>query len=812
MATPCLGLALPGANLGEERGENGYVQTGITWYTNNRAIVALFRALCCWWYVMPTDYSLNSRVLVHIARPIPPGLLGHLEDGQRAIIRSREISWDKLVSPQEYVGQTREAIVVGFNRSYDELELSLRLALYDPWQGIEDRYPPGIEVKGQVVGLTEKGAFVELEAGVEGFLPAAEFSPSRPQALPGGLWVRDHVRAVVTHVEPERRRLRLSIQALLTRREARFRRQLWGAHQPAESGVATLAERLPTQIRLQLLRLNADSELPAPEPVLQALVIEDDAAYGAGLRGLLQRNGCQVTRTTDGITGMVMVCDQDRPFDLILVDWNLPGLKGHDIVRQLQQEGCPSRFVVVLEPAPLDGCPEIWEELRDSGVDVLSKADTDECTAKLISILGELRSDENPPRPARVRYFPETKPLTRGEEPLPAATQEALLESRQPENMAKVLARLKREVRATTVALLRFEPGSRRLSVSCLAGEPFFADRLSPELIHSPLKDVLLEGKQVSAFVPSAPSRFDRLLELSAFEGFVGIPLLGLDAASFGLFLLRKKGGFSRQQCQKARLTGELVARILEQDRLIRVLETWQAQNLIGQISSSMIHEVTNKLGGLGYQLDVLRDGLSELARWPEKAADATFLRQFEQAIDEISSAHQQAMALRDRYLRVTAQDEPQLVDLVEVAEDALCALRPEAQQRNIVLDLRGAKELPPVRARPGQLLQIFVNLLLNAIQQMAGLGRQGNLYIELSCLPAGSCPLQVRFVDQGPGIHRRLWERVFDLGFTTKEKGAGMGLTISRQVAQDLGGTLRVEESHMLWGTTFLLELPKGA
>ena len=116
------------------------------------------------------------------------------------------------------------------------------------------------------------------------------------------------------------------------------------------------------------------------------------------------------------------------------------------------------------------------------------------------------------------------------------------------------------------------------------------------------------------------------------------------------------------------------------------------------------------------------------------------------------------------------------------------------------------------MQARPSQLRQIFLNVMLNAIQQMAILGRQGNLIIEISYVPRASPPLKVRFTDEGPGIHAQLWERIFDFGFTTKKGGAGLGLTISRQIVTSLGGKLQVEESHMLWGTTFLLELPKGA
>jgi signal transduction histidine kinase len=305
---------------------------------------------------------------------------------------------------------------------------------------------------------------------------------------------------------------------------------------------------------------------------------------------------------------------------------------------------------------------------------------------------------------------------------------------------------------------------------------------------------------------------FKRLLDLLPFQGFLGIPVPTVDSARYGLILLKERGSFGRRQRQEARLATYLIAGVLQERRLTQVLQPWQAQNLIGQLLSSVIHEVTNKLGGLEYQIEALQEGLRELSRWPEKAEDATFLRGLEQAVERIADAQLEASRLRDQYLSVTANDEPQLVDLKAMAGEMTRLLRAQAQQQNVFLVLKSPKGLPPVRARPSQLRQIFLNVMLNAIQQMAILGRQGNLIIEISYVPGASPPLKVRFTDEGPGIHTLLWERIFDFGFTTKKGGAGLGLTISRQIVTSLGGKLQVEESHVLWGTTFLLELPKGA
>jgi signal transduction histidine kinase/predicted RNA-binding protein with RPS1 domain len=761
---------------------------------------------------MLTDYPINSQVSVHITRFIPSGLLGQVEDGPRAIIRNRELAWGEPLPPKDYVGQTREAVVIGFNPAYRELELSLRLVDRDPWKEVASKYVPGSEVQGRVVGLTENGTFVELEPGVEGFLPVNELALDPKERIQDWLWIHDHVKALITRVNPHRRRLSLGLKDLLTRRDVRIRRQLWASHEETSSSRTTLAEFLPTETRLQLLRLDSAEEPLAPGPRLQVLIIEDDEAYGAGLGSLLQRNGCEVTLAEDGMTGLAHACTQSNPFDLILLDWNLPGLKGHEVVQQFQQESCPSRLVMVLEPAPLREHPEIWEVLRDSGVDVFSKVDVEGLKVGLISILRELRQDRSRSEELRRRHFPEIIVSSPRQQGSSLATEASLLLLNQGEGLQAILTQVCQGTQATSVMLMCLDPGRRRLVMEACVGKPFPLEQAPPDLIHSPLNNVLQKGEEVWEKITTKSSRFKRLLDLLPFQGFLGIPLPSVESSRYGLILLKERGSFGHRHYQEARLAAYLIAGVLQERRLTKTLQPWQAQNLVAQLWSSIVHEVNNKLGGIQLLADDLRERLGELARWPEKAEDATFLREIEQAVERIADAQKQASELRDRYLGLIATDEPQLVDLKVLIEEMIFALRGEAQQHNVSLVSELPSVLPPVRAQPSQLRQIFMNLMLNAIQQMAFLQRYGNLMIEVSHLPKAPLPLQVRFIDEGPGIHTQLCEHIFDFGFTTRKGGAGLGLTISRQAAASLGGKLQVEKSYMLWGTTFLLELPKGA
>ena len=761
--------------------------------------------------LMLSRYPINSRVSVHITRSIPSGLLGRLEDGTRAIIRNREIGWEGPPPPDGHVGQTRPAVVVGYNPAYDELELSLRLTEQDPWQSVPTRYQRQTEVQGTVIGLIGGAAFVEIEPGVEGFLPVSELPVESDARIEDWLWPGDHVKALITEADPARRRLRLSVRSLLARREVQYRRRLWASCPEGGSSDVALGELLPAEIRKRLLRTEALTTEPSYEDWLEVLIIEDDDAYARGLESLLRQNRCRVTRASDGLAGLAVALAPGQRFDLVIVDWNLPACNGAQVLRRLIETRCPSHLTMVLNPVSPKQGSEIREMLLDSDVDVFSKADAEGCKSGLISIIRDLRSGEFHRAPVR-RYT--ALDLVASPQPCsPSVTGSAstCAEGSQPESLGTALMELQRDTQASTVALLRLDPGRSRLELEACAGLAIPIDKATPDLIHSPLSDVLLKGEEVCALTTHGSLRFKRLLSLARFEGFLGTPVLATDSSRYGLLLLRQEGAFgSRERHLARRAACAIAARLLER-RLMGALQPWQAQNLAGQLASAALHEINNKLGGLYFQVEGLQNRVRELIRWPERAGDAAFLSELEETADRIVAAQREVGRLRDRYLGLTAYDDPQPVDLRTLVEDVIGLLRSQAQNGNVVLEVHCAKGLPPVYARPSRLRQLVLNLLLNAMQQMMQLGREGTVRVEIAYHPQAPLPLRLRVIDEGPGVHRELWERIFDLGFSTKKGGAGLGLTISRDIATDLGGQLQVEESHMLWGTAFLLQLPKG-
>ncbi len=136
--------------------------------------------------------------------------------GIDGLLHVTDISWGRLGHPSEalQVGQEVEVKVLKFDAESGRISLGMKQLKPDPWQDLPAHYPVGARVRGKVVSLTDYGAFIELEEGVEGLIHVSEMSWTKKVKNPAKLLsVGDTVEAVIADVNPETRRLSLSLRA-----------------------------------------------------------------------------------------------------------------------------------------------------------------------------------------------------------------------------------------------------------------------------------------------------------------------------------------------------------------------------------------------------------------------------------------------------------------------------------------------------------------------------------------------------------------------------------------------------------------------
>jgi len=168
------------------------------------------------WTHVPEKYPAGSRVTGRVTNVTDYGAFVELEGGVEGLVHVSEMSWSKKIkNPAKVVspGDTVEAIVSDVNPEARRISLSLKDTLPDPWESVAEKYPVGSRVSGKVRNLTDFGAFVEIEEGIDGLVHVSDMSWTRRVKHPSEVLKKgDDVEAVITSVDQENRRISLSIK------------------------------------------------------------------------------------------------------------------------------------------------------------------------------------------------------------------------------------------------------------------------------------------------------------------------------------------------------------------------------------------------------------------------------------------------------------------------------------------------------------------------------------------------------------------------------------------------------------------------
>ncbi|MGD8862333.1 MAG: ATP-binding protein [Myxococcales bacterium] len=288
--------------------------------------------------------------------------------------------------------------------------------------------------------------------------------------------------------------------------------------------------------------------------------------------------------------------------------------------------------------------------------------------------------------------------------------------------------------------------------------------------------------------------------------------LMRLSGPIFANAILRKRSAEALH-----RANAELEQKVEERTRQLREKQAQLVQSeklaSLGQLVAGVAHEINTPLGALGSNNDTTMRALSrarDLLDDPALAEIKPALRARKlldgvEGLNRVSADAIERITTLVRSLRSFARlDQAELaeVDLHDGLDSTLALLHHELKNRIKVV--RDYGELPNVSCYANQINQVFMNLLVNAVQAIEGKGR-----ISVTTRPAGDA-VTVRIEDTGRGIAARDLSRIFDPGFTTKGVGVGtgLGLSIVHQILQQHGADIDVH-SQPGEGTRVTVSLP---
>jgi small subunit ribosomal protein S1 len=231
------------------------------------------------WQDVEKKYPVGSRVIGEVVNVMSYGAFVKLEEGIEGLVHISEMSWTKRINhPSELVniGDKIEVVVLGINKDKQEISLGMKQTQVNPWDQVANKYPPNTTVEGTVRNLTNYGAFIEIEEGIDGLLHISDMSWTRKIGHPNELLEKgQRITCQVLNVDQDRKRIALGLKQL---KSDPWETDIPGRYQPNDvvTGKVTKLTNFGVFVELEpglegLLHISelADHKVDSPEEVVK---------------------------------------------------------------------------------------------------------------------------------------------------------------------------------------------------------------------------------------------------------------------------------------------------------------------------------------------------------------------------------------------------------------------------------------------------------------------------------------------------------------------------------------------------------------
>ena len=509
------------------------------------------------------------------------------------------------------------------------------------------------------------------------------------------------------------------------------------------------------------------------------LVIDDDPDFRSLVREELAGAGYGVTEASGGHEGVAMLRQAD--VDVVLLDVQMPGLNGHEVLREARNLGVHSEVVVMTAYPQLDIAMEC---LRAGVFDLLEKPFPPK---SLLATLGHAVE--------RGRLY-RTTALYRATADIFAA--------HNPEDLPQVIVQTAMRALEADDASLMLPDGAGGLTIAYSHGLPeqvrkatrvHLGEGISGRVAQDRVPALLIgnpAGMPRFAGVQGDPERVRSSIvyPLAAGEQLVGV--LNLNRA-------QSRKPFREADLELASVFASQALLALENVNLLRRLMHAERLAFVGRLAADLSHEVNNPTAYIVANLEFITENIPQ-----DFGQLGSELRQ--SAADALEGAQRIRRVVQD-IKSMLRGDEPAHVP-VDLNSPVRFALRMAARQLQGVRVESSLATQVSVLGDEARLGQVFLNLLVNAAHALSG---RREPRVGVTTERVGD-RVRATVWDNGPGIPRRDQGRIFDAFFTTKPgaAGSGLGLSISREIVQRHGGELSVESEEGR-GSRFILTLPAG-
>ena len=602
------------------------------------------------------------------------------------------------------------------------------------------------------------------------------------------MWVNDKIQALVTELDPSLRHINLSIKGMLRQMRKEYIRA--SEERRKES---PLEDLLDSEIKERLYSTSTQDlqqkVIIQPKRISRILIIDDNVDFGNPLVEWFKHKGYDTQLATTGNEGLALLSKQN--FNLIFLDAHLPDTNGINVA-EIVQNNHPQVNIILITGYEQD---LNIDQASQMGIPFFYKPLSEHDLREIVTHFEENRplSLVQPESGTKKRNF-----LDNG---LQAIAERKPIE----QIIGSILDELSELTATNSIAVFCLDTRKREIRLMMSRDVPQLTDEHIHNFIYSPIRDVAEDGitlleNQIN------PRRFKYLLNWFDFQSCIGVPIYNIYGdEKYSLFIFSPiPSFFSSEIAAHSRATATLIGAALSFKHTEN--EILQAQQLIlrGQLGAGLLHEVNNRLGGALIHVKNISEELADQRKQIKVDLNEikTELKELEKNLSNISAS----VHLFRKLSRVKSWEK---IDINLSIRQNINLMEPLATKYRVEIESDLQNNIPKIDSIKIRIDQVICNIMLNALEWMRYIPA-AKLVVETQYHPDNnSLPVQIRFKDRALGIHRNLFEKIFDLGFSTREGGTGLGLFISEGLIKSIGGKVSVEESIILIGSTFLVELP---
>ena len=642
----------------------------------------------------------------------------------------------------------------------------------------------GDVLRARVTHVEDFGVYVDVAPGISGVIRRADLAPYLVKRPEEEVWIEDIVEGVVVEIDNAKRLIRLNVseRIRLSHIVAKVLHH-WDSESRSSEPDFVNTEENESGYKWSLNPKELENKAPI-------LIVEDLIRLADDIAEWLHFSGWRAEVAYDSTQAKQLVTD--NTYTALIVDINLKADNGLEVLKAIPNDRARPAIIVMSIP---NNIAAHAQEITDAHVlDVLEKPFE---LARLDELLSHVVLDEILPH---WTYNFDGKTNTDGV--LKVQFELESLDQPIAKRLKNTLERLHNRLQAQRSVLFVRNPASRQIEIAEIIGSERPAPYLLYDLDRSPVNDVLERSDEIfDNNVKARTTKYAYLLQVFDFNSCIGLPIYVQNEVTHALFFFSEDVSHFKPTMSPVAIAGALLfSSLFEMYWVEQRMQRLSTAFTKGELAERLLHEVRNGMQAIQASVDILKRNRSidDLPARLNRISDG--LSSLVEAVKSFESS-KGLLSLSK-------------VDMGEAIHGALNLVQYLADAELVKIDRRIASDLPIIRTSGVAVQQILINLVLNSVQHIVLLRKKDDERIGLIEITAyvENETIYVNVRDNGPGVHRLLWEKILSAGFTTRENGSGLGLSIARSFLAALNGKIYIKESIMLVGTSFLVEIPTNS